>query len=174
MALGALTAIYASVLLAEVAAPLAFDGKPWIPIAAVYEAKEIALITPTASAADLRLADQLAAQELSLAPFSTGAWLRRVQARIQLAGGHLSPEAAIMLQRSYAEIKFDPDYWDWRAHIALSVWDEAPPDVRAQVIEEIKVLGKPMHSKKATLLASLPGIANPAGRLAGAFILAVP
>jgi hypothetical protein len=117
----------------------------------------------------LATATRLTKAELAFGPYRPSAWCRLAYIQHRQSG---VMDAAVVtsLWRSYQFGPYDPAVTLWRSQFVLDNWDQAPADLKAAVMREIKAYyGVWDHRQQVELMAAR--VRNPAGKLAVELVL---
>ncbi len=114
------------------------EAPTWIPLSGVYGGKAHSIVKAldTDPAVDLGPAKTFSEAQLRLSPANHYAWLRLAFIDV-VETGNLSPRGVAFLQRSYDVAPYDA--LTWRISMAFETWPSLPPDLKAAVIDELKV-----------------------------------
>jgi len=145
----------------QLAEKFGHEAPAWIPLSGVYGGKAQAIIKSleTDPTVDLGPAKTLSEAQLRLSPTNHYAWLRLAFIEI-VETGELSPTGVGYLQRSYDVAPYDS--LTWRLNMAFETWPSLPPELKAAVIDDLKVNWRTgrRHRQYAAMATR---IKNPAG-----------
>ncbi len=117
-----------------------------------------------ASAKALARAEALTRKELAWSPAAPAVWARLAQIH-SLRTGRLDPQAADLLQRSYALSPYDAELVIWRTGFTFDHWSTAPQALRRRARDEAAAFYN--NAKDRASLNELQSqVRDPAGRLA--------
>lgn len=154
----------------QLASRFGHEPPNWIPLNGVYGAKAHAIVKTLEAdpGVDLRPAKALSWRQLALSPANHYAWLRLAFIDV-VENGNLTRQGVVYLQRSYDVAPYDS--LAWRMNIAFETWPALSPDLRAAVIDDLKVNWR--TNRRRRLYADLPRrVQNPQGLAALNAVLA--
>ena len=134
----------------------------WIPLGSVYGAKAHDIIKglDTEPKVDLTAAKVLTWRQLRQSPVNHYAWLRLAFIDI-VEHDHLTADGLMALQHSYEVAPYDA--LTWRIKMGFETWPSLSPDLRAAVIDDLKVNWKTGRRRRAYM--ALPSqVVNPVGQ----------
>ena len=140
------------------------EAPAWIPLSGVYGGKAQAIVKTlqTDPTVDLGPAKTFSEDQLRLSPTNHYAWLRLAFIDV-VETGNLSPVGVGYLQRSYDVAPYDA--LTWRISMAFETWPLLSPDLRAAVIDDLKVNWR--SGRRHRLYNALPHmVRNPEGLFA--------
>lgn len=133
----------------------------WIPLSGVYGGRAHAVVKAlnTDPTVDLGPAKTNSEAQLRLSPANHYAWLRLAFIDVVETGG-LSAKGVGYLQRSYDVAPYDA--LTWRMSMAFETWPSLSPDLRAAVLDDLKVNWR--TGRRRRLYNALPAsVRNPQG-----------